>query len=77
MSNREAGIYEVVDKLLGHFLCEFSDAIQFLSASHSEDRVRRLKDINQIKNIDDESASIYHCNLIDDYYPNRPEVIFY
>lgn len=74
LKNRQVGIYEVADKLYGHFLCEFSESVIFLPAMPTNDRVRRLKDIKHIKNISDENESIYHNNLLDHYYPNRPEV---
>ena len=74
--NREVGVYEVADKLLGYRLYQFSDAIFYLQALPKDDRKRRLKELKDIHQIqDDDSTNIYFNNLIDDYYPNRPDVL--
>jgi len=68
---REVGIYEVADKLLGIELFQFSTAILWLNALPSNERNRRLKDLKSIKELDKDDTDIYHTNLIDDYYPKR------
>ncbi len=68
---REVGIYEVADKLLGIELFQFSTAILWLNALPSKERNRRLKDLKAIKELDKDDTDIYHTNLIDDYYPKR------
>ncbi len=74
LSQRECGIYEASDKLLGYHMYNFSEQIFFVNAQFSNIRTRRLKEINDIKELDEESTEIYCNNLIDVYYPNRPEV---
>ena len=71
--NRECGIFEVADKLLGYSLSEFSDVVKYLPALPSIERKRALKDIKSIKQLDDHDKNIYHNNMIDTYYPNRAE----
>lgn len=71
--NRESGIFEVTDKLLGYSLYEFSDVIKYISALPFNERKRALKDINNINSLDDEDTNIYHNNMLDNYYPNRPD----
>ena len=73
---RELGIYEVADKLNGRSLCEFSDQIQYLNAIEKSQRTRRLKDYKEILKLSDNDNKIFHLNLIDDYYPNRPHELF-
>ncbi len=68
---REVGIYEVADKLLGIELFQFSTAILWLNALPSNERNRRLKDLKSIKELDKDDTDIYHTNLIDEYYPKR------
>ncbi len=71
--DREVGLYEVGDKLLGYHLYEFSDIITWLPAYPTKERRRRLKDHKDIKNLADNDNRIFHTCLLDDYYPNRPE----
>ena len=73
--NREVGIYEVADKLLGYSLYEFSDAIKWLSTYPSVDRKRRLKTHKEIELLVGDDKNVYHKNLLDDYYPNRPDAL--
>lgn len=70
---REIGSYEAADKLLGHSLYEFSDQIKWLNALPCSERKRRIKELKEIEELEDENENIYHTNLIDDYYPNRPD----
>ncbi len=74
LKKRECGIYEVADKLLGYHMYGFSQSVKFLSAQLPHERYRRLKEYDQVKNMDEESREIYHNNLVDIYYPNRPSV---
>lgn len=71
--NREMGIFEVADKLLGYSLYEFSDQIKWLNSQPYNQRNRRIKELNEIEKLNDDCQDIYHNNLIDDYYPNRPD----
>ena len=38
--SREIGIYEIIDKLLGFVMCEFSEKVEFLATDQSKDRRR-------------------------------------
>ena len=73
--NRECGIFEVADKLLGYGLCEFSDVVKYLPALPWNERNRALKNIKLIKDMKDDDTNIYHNNMIDTYYPNRPDML--
>jgi len=72
---REVGIYEAADKLNGYALYQFSCQIVFMNPREKNERLRRLKDNKDINLLDDNSDEIYHNNLIDNYYPNRPNVL--
>ncbi len=74
LRQRECGIYEAADKLLGYHMYNFSDPIYFLNAQKYDFRKKRLKEINDVKELEDESTDIYCPNLIDVYYPNRSDV---
>jgi len=72
---REMGIFEVVDRLLGFALHQFSDTIQFLNATPTEHRWSRLKNFDLVNNLPEEEQNLYHTNMLDNYYPNRPDVL--
>jgi hypothetical protein len=38
-------------------------------------RSKRLKDMKEIRKMDKNDTTIYNKNLIDNYYPNRPDVL--
>lgn len=71
--NREVGAYEVADKLMGYPLFGKSCAIKWLGIGFKYDRKRRLKDKRDIESLDASSTDLFHNNLIDTYYPNRPD----
>lgn len=73
--NREMGIYEVADRLHGHALCEFSDQVTWLNVVPKQQRARRLREYKEIEKLNDNDTNIYHNNLIDNYYPNRPDIL--
>ena len=52
---------------------EFSDQIKWINTKPKEQRSRRLKEMTEINNLPNLSEKIYHTNLADDYYPNRPD----
>ena len=71
--SRECGIYEACDKLLGIKMHEFSRQVFWVNTDVKNERSRLLKSRKEVENLPDESEQIYHTNLLDDYYPNRPE----
>jgi hypothetical protein len=52
----------------------FSDQIYFLNAQPKVLRTRRFKDIKEIGDLEEDSTDIFFKNIIDSYYPNRPDV---
>jgi hypothetical protein len=73
--NREVGAIEVAHKLLGYSSCEASCKIEWLNTSMKNDRNRRLKEKKDIELLEPDSTSIYHNNILDNYYPNRPTAL--
>ncbi|CAF1017803.1 unnamed protein product [Brachionus calyciflorus] len=73
--NREISSPEVCAKLLGYDLYNFSDQIKYLNVHRKSERKRRLKSFNFIKTLPEESNDIFFINIIDNYYPNRPDRI--
>jgi len=71
--NREAGAVEVAYKLLGYSLCEADCKVEWLSTNMKNERNRRLKEKKDIECLPEDSTSIYHNNMLDNYYPNRPD----
>ena len=70
---RECGMYEVCDILLGDHLYGKSDTVQWVSVDQPHKRRRRLKTHQKLKEMDPDSTDIFEDNLIDNFYPNRPE----
>lgn len=73
--SREIGVYEVAAKLLGYSYYEFSDEIKWLNTLPKDQRTRRLKEVKEIEKLDGDNTDIYHTNLLDNYYPNRPDLL--
>jgi hypothetical protein len=73
LKKREAGALEVADKLLGFSLYECSVNVMFLKVYKKNKRTRRLKELKDINKLNGESDNIFCPNMIDNYYPNRPE----
>ena len=73
LKSREAGIFEVSDRLLGFKMCEFSQKVMSVVTLPSNKRRRALKPYNQIKQLPLNSRDICHDNVYDTYYPARPE----
>ena len=76
MSSREVGLYEASDLLLGDHLCEKSTTIKWIDVSPSHNRKRRLKNhstLVEIRERDPQSTDIFEDNLIDNFYPERPD----
>jgi hypothetical protein len=72
--SREAGIYEVADKLLGIPMHEFSHKVQWICPQPKEKRLKRVRPVKQIKELNENDENIFFNSIIDDYYPNRPDV---
>jgi len=56
-------------------LLEKSDTIQWVAVEQPHKRKRRLKDhgkLKQLAEIDPDSTDVFENNLIDSFYPNRP-----
>jgi len=63
--NREVGIYEAADKLLGYNLYEFSDHIKWLTTDHTSVRGRRCKDYTLIEQMPKLSKDVTFNNMLD------------
>ena len=76
---RECGLYEASDLLLGDHLTEKSDTVKWLDVSMPHKRSRRLKNHKQLQQIAKHSPdtkntkNIFEDNLVDTYYPQRPQ----
>ena len=76
LRSRECGLYEASDLLLGDHLCGKSQTIKWVDVSQPHNRKRRLRDhskLAQIKEQDPNSTDIFEANLIDTFYPERPD----
>ena len=70
------GLYEAADLLLGDHLTEKSEAIQFVNVSMPYKRNRQLKShaaLTELSKSDPDSENLLESNLVDTYYPNRPD----
>ena len=73
---RECGLYEASDLLLGDHLTEKSDTVKWLDVSMPHERSRRLKDHKQLQKMakhNPDTENIFEDNLVDTYYPKRPQ----
>ena len=76
LRSRECGLYEASDLLLGDHLRGKSQTIKLVDVSQPHNRKRRLRDhskLAQIKEQDPNSTDIFEANLIDTFYPERPD----
>ena len=72
----ECGLYEASDLLLGDHLSEKSDTVKWLDVSMPHKRNRQLKDHRVLKVIAEhnpDTENIFEDNLIDTFYPQRPQ----
>ena len=75
MRSCEYGLYEACDLLLGDHLCEKSECVKWVDTAFPHKRKRRVKDNNQLQLLqetDPNSTDIFD-NLIDTFYPDRPQ----
>jgi hypothetical protein len=49
--SREMGIFEVADKLLGFPMCEFSQAVEWLTTKFPNERTKMLKPLKEIEKL--------------------------
>ena len=73
---RECGLYEASDLLLGDHLNEKSDTVKWIDVSMPHKRNRRLinhKVLQEIAKHNPDSEEIFEDNLIDTFYPQRPQ----
>ena len=73
---RECGLYEASYLLLGDHLSEKSDTVKWIDVSMPHRRNRRLKDhkvLQEIAENDPDTEEIFLDNLLDTYYPQRPD----
>jgi hypothetical protein len=74
--SRECGLDEGSDLILGDSLCKKSTVVQWVDVNMPDKRRHRLKDHKKLKEIaesDPDSEDVFEQNLIESYYPNRPE----
>ena len=75
LRSRECGLYEASDILLGDHLYEKSQTVQWICADQPHKRKRRLRNHGKLKELlenDPNSLNIFDNNIIDDFYPARP-----
>ncbi|CAI8024100.1 hypothetical protein GBAR_LOCUS14030 [Geodia barretti] len=75
-TDQECGLYEASDLLLGDHLCEKSTTIKWIDVSLSQNRNRRLRNhskLVEIREMNPDSTDTFEENLVDDFYPKRPD----
>ncbi|XP_073986376.1 uncharacterized protein [Rhodnius prolixus] len=73
LTHRQIGLYETIDRLLGHHLYGKSEDMRYISTTFRENRKLCLKPYNELKNMPANSTDIYLKSWLNDYYPNRPD----
>ena len=76
LRSRECGLYEASDLLLGDHLCGKSLTVKWVDVSQPHNRKRRLKDhskLTKMRECNPNSTDIFEANLIDTFYPERPD----
>ena len=76
LRSRECGLYEASDLLLGDHLCGKSQTIKWVDVSQPRNRKRRLRDHSKLVQIQQQypnSTDILEDNLVDTFYPERPD----
>ena len=73
LKQRECGAYEAVDLILGHSLMAMSESVIWLPARPKAERTRKFLSPNELAQLKENSTELFVNNLIDVYYPNRPE----
>ena len=73
---RECGLYKASDLLLGDHLTEKSDTVKWIDLAMPHKRSRRLKDhkvLQQVAGSNPDTEEIFQDNLLDTFYPERPD----
>ena len=76
LRSTECGLYEASDLLLGDHLCGKSLTVKWVDVSQPHNRKRRLKDhskLTEMRECNPNSTDIFEANLIDTFYPERPD----
>ena len=76
LRSRECGLYEAADILLGDYLSEKSDTVQWVSVEKPNNRkvkVKKYRELQQLAESNPDSNDLYEANLLDNFYPNRPD----
>ena len=76
LRSRECGLYEASDLLLGDHLCGKSQTIKWIDVSRPHQRKRRLlhhSKLVEMRENDPDSTDIFEDNLVDTFYPHRPD----
>ena len=72
LSNRECGAMEVSDTLLGISLYETDPETVLRWAYVNMIRSRKVRNLQEINDLPEDSEDLFHASWIDTYYPNRP-----
>ena len=76
LRSRECCLYEDSDLLLRDHLCEKLTTIKWIDVSPSHNRKRRLRNhskLVEIWEINPDSTDIFDENIVDNFYPERPD----
>lgn len=73
INHRECGAIEAADTLLGHLLHGTDPDTIFRWVDVSFNRKRKLKPVNEVKKLPENSTDIFCELLVDTHYPNRPK----
>lgn len=73
MQKRETGAYEAVANLLGYEFFTSSDTVKFVNTYPSHQRKRKVMKMSELKEKEPDCVETCCHNMIDDYYPNRPD----
>ena len=76
LHSSECGLYEASDILLGDHLCEKSKTVKWVDVSQPHQRKRRFIDhskLVEMRERNPDSTDIFEGNLIDTFYPERPD----
>ena len=71
--DRDVGMYEIADNLLGHCLHGSSDRVVWCGVGMPEKRGRKVKSMRELEELGDDSSDILCKNLVENYYVERGE----
>ena len=73
LNSRECGTLEAADILLGHSMFGIDKDTTRVWVKVNMIRSRQIKRKEEIEQLDSKSTDIFVLNVVDDYYPKRPE----